>query len=258
MKKLENKKVIYYKTYSDDIVESKNQNYKIKDNYKWIHNNIFYRMFSCVLWKIAAIIVFIYYKLILHIKVENKEVIKKYKKQGYFVYGNHTQPVGDAFMPWFVVDKRFNTVASEANLGIPVLGKFLTMLAALIIPEKISQMKEFMKAVEYRIKQGRAIIIYPEAHVWPYYTNIRPFSDSAFKFPIINKVPSFCMTTTYYKRKNKSKPGIKIYVDGPFFPDVELSQKEQEKQLCKKIYDKMVERSKNSNFEYIEYKKESN
>ena len=44
-------------------------------------------------------------------------------------------------------------------------------------------------------------------------------------------------------------------MDGPFFPDTNLTQKEQEKQICKEIYNKMVERSKNSNFEYIEYKK---
>lgn len=31
----------YYNTYEDDFVESKNQNYKLKDNYKWIKNNIF-------------------------------------------------------------------------------------------------------------------------------------------------------------------------------------------------------------------------
>lgn len=162
---------------------------------------------------------------------------------------------GDAFTPWLVAGKRFNTIVSQANLGIPILGKFLPLVAAIVIPEKISQTKDFMKAIEYRIKQGRAVIIYPEAHVWPFYTKIRPFPDSAFKFPIINKVPSFCMTTTYYKRKNKNKPGIKIYVDGPFFPDTNLTQKEQEKQICEEIYNKMMERSKNSNFEYIEYKK---
>lgn len=255
MKKIENKKVIYYKDYNDDVIESRNQNYKIKDDFKWIHSNIFYRFFSCILWKIAVIVVFVYYRLIKHIKIENKEILKKYKKQGYFIYGNHTQPVGDAFMPWFVVNKRFNTIASQANLGIPVLGKILPMLAALIIPEKTSQTKEFLKAVRYRINQGRAVIIYPEGHVWPYYTKIRPFQGSAFKFPVNNKVPSFCMTTTYYKRNNKSKPGIKIYVDGPFFPDVNLKPKEQEKELCEKIYKRMVQRSKNSNYEYIEYKK---
>ena len=97
MKKIENKKIIYYKTYEDDVVESKNQNYKIKDNYKWINKNIFYRFCAWILWHIAEILVVIYYKFILNIKVENKKVLKKYKKQGYFIYGNHTQPVRRCF-----------------------------------------------------------------------------------------------------------------------------------------------------------------
>jgi len=160
---------------------------------------------------------------------------------------------GDAFMPRLVINKRFNTIVSSANLGIPVLGKILPMLAALTIPDKISQTKKFMKSVSYRINQKRAVIIYPEGHVWPYYTKIREFPNSAFKFPILNKVPSFCMTTTYYKRKNKNKPGIKIYVDGPFFANPEISVKEQENELCSKIFETMQKRSLNSNCEYIKY-----
>ena len=93
MKKLENKKVIYYKKYKDDVVEYKNKNYKIKDNFKWIHKNVFYKICSWILWKIVAVFVSIYYKLILRIKIENKDILKKYKKQGYFLYGNHTQPI---------------------------------------------------------------------------------------------------------------------------------------------------------------------
>lgn len=169
----------------------------------------------------------------------------------------HSQ-FGDALMPRLVINKRFNTIISSANLGIPVLGRILPMLGALTIPDKISQSKEFMKAVNYRINQKRAVIIYPEGHVWPYYTKIREFPKSAFKFPILNKVPSFCMTTTYYKRKNKSKPGIKIFVDGPFFANPELPAKEQESELCSKIFEVMQKRSLNSNYEFIKYEKINN
>ena len=38
------KKTYYYKTFEDDIVESKNQNYKLKENYKWVKNNIWYKI----------------------------------------------------------------------------------------------------------------------------------------------------------------------------------------------------------------------
>lgn len=98
MKNIENKKIIYYKEYTDDVIKSKDQEYKIKDNYKWIHDNIFYRICSWIIWKIAEIVVFIYYKLILKVKIENSNVLKKYKNQGYFIYGNHTRSCSEMFL----------------------------------------------------------------------------------------------------------------------------------------------------------------
>ena len=67
------------------------------------------------------------------------------------------------------------------------------------------------------------------------------------------------MTNTYQSYgKNNNKVKIVSYIDGPFFPDDGLSIKEQQENLRNKVYDSMVERSKNSNIEYIEYKKASN
>ena len=251
----ENKKY-YYKSYEDDFVTSKNQEYKLPDNYKWIHNNLFYRFFSCILYRVAKLCGFIYCKFFLHIKIENKEVLEKYKKQGYFVYGNHTQPIGDVFIPAMLSSKRIYTIASPSNIGVPIIGPLLPMIGILPIPEDFGKMKYLLEAIKLKINQKNAIIIYPEAHVWPYYTNIRPYKNTAFKFPVENESISFCMTTTYYKRKHGKKPGIKVYIDGPFEIDNSLSKKDNKEKLCKEIYKCMVNRSKNSTCEYIKYREE--
>ena len=130
------------------------------------------------------------------------------------------------------------------------------MIGVLPIPPKNSQMKEFIMAVNQRYKEKNAIITYPEAHVWPYYTKIRPFPTTAFKFAIENNAPVFCTTTTYQKRKEGKKPKITIFVDGPFFVDEKLNKKENQEKLHSCVYNKMQERSANSNYEYIEYKKQ--
>ena len=45
-----------------------------------------------------------------------------------------------------------------------------------------------------------------------------------------------------------------IYVDGTFYPRKDLEDiKEQQEDLRNQVYNCMVERSKNSNFQYIEY-----
>lgn len=45
------------------------------------------------------------------------------------------------------------------------------------------------------------------------------------------------------------------YIDGPFFPNRNLNKKEMQIDLRNQIYNKMVERSNNSNIEVIEYKR---
>ena len=249
------KKIYYYKTYNDDFVESEDPNYKLPDDYIWIHNNIIYKICSSILYFIAYIFGAIYCKCFLHVKVENREVIKKYKKQGYFLYGNHTLAMGDVFIPAIVTKKRIYVVANPTNLKVKGIGPFLPMIGILPIPEKLTKMKELIKAVNTRIEEKNTVVIYPEAHVWPYYTKIRKFDNTSFKFPVDLKAPIFCTTTTYYKRRRGEKPGIKIYIDGSFFIDEKLSKKENQQKLCDEVYNKMVERSKLSNYEYIEYRK---
>ena len=104
------------------------------------------------------------------------------------------------------------------------------------------------------MQKGYSITIFPEAHIWPYYTKIRPFKNVSFKYPIEYNTPVFCVTNTYQKR-GKNKVRITTYIDGPFFIDEKLSKKENQQKLCDEVYNKMVERSKLSNYEYIEYRK---
>ena len=43
------------------------------------------------------------------------------------------------------------------------------------------------------------------------------------------------------------------YIDGPFYPDINLSKKEAQKKIRNIVYEKMLERAKNSNVEVVKY-----
>ncbi len=250
-------KVYYYKSFEDDFVKSRNQDYKLKENHKWINDNIWHRICSKILYSFAYVFGLFYNKFVLHVKIENKNLLKKYKKQGYFLYGNHTQPIGDIFIPANACGaKRIYVLASPANLGVAGIGPLLPMLGALPIPTSIKDTKKLLVAINKRIEQKKCVVVYPEAHVWPYYTKIRPFPKISFKFPVECDAPAFCMTTTYYKRKFGKKPGIVVYIDGPFMPNKDLTKKENEEKIYKEIYECMLSRSKNSTYEYMKYKGE--
>ncbi len=248
-------KIRYYRSYTDDFIESRNQEYKLPENYKWIRTDLLSRVLSAVTYCLAVLISSVYCGLFLHVRFRNRGVFKQARKTGVFVYGNHTQPVGDVFNPGLACfPKRIYTMVSPANLGIPVIGKILPYLGALPIPDTFQGMKELTAAIDCRIEQKKNIVIYPEAHVWEYCKDIRPFPETSFRFPVKHNKPVYCMTTTYQKRRFGKKPGITIYLDGPFYCDPAGSPKEQAARLRDTVYDCMKNRSQNSNYEYICYK----
>ena len=130
------------------------------------------------------------------------------------------------------------------------------MLGAIPIPSEIKAMKNFLEIIEEKIKKDNSITIYPEAHIWPYYTKIRPFKAVSFKYPVKLNAPAYCITNTYQSYgKNNKKIKMVSYVDGPFYPNEALPIKERQQDLRDRVYNKMVERSKNSNVEHIKYVK---
>lgn len=246
-------KTIYYSNYSEDFIHSKNQDYKLPRGYVWIHNNIFYRIFSHIIFRLFGLIGRLYCYLFFRIQVINRELLDDVDG-GFFLYGNHTQPIVDVFSPSIAYrHRRFFTVVSASNLGIPILGRLLPIVGALPIPHLLHNFRGFLDAITTRITEGSCVVIYPEAHVWPYCTFIREFSETSFRYPVELRVPSYTMTTTYHKNRGRRRPRIIIYIDGPFYPDTSLPQHESRRQLRDKIYNTMNNRSKNNNCEYIHY-----
>lgn len=198
---------------------------------------------------------FLFLKLKYHHKIVNKDLIHQAEEQGFFIYGNHTNPVADAFIPTKVCYPRHAyVIVHPNNVSMPVLGRITPSLGAIPLPDDMDAARNFMKAIQLKIKQNKGVMIYPEAHIWPFYTKIRPFTDASFRYPVQLKTPVFSLTNTYIRRNNKSdKPQIVTYIDGPFFADKTLSAKEQKKQLRDQVYNAMVSRSASNNIELIKY-----
>ncbi|MBD8923554.1 hypothetical protein EGR52_09120 [bacterium] len=250
-------KIIYYEDeLNDEFSKSSIEPRIIDEKYKYVHKNPLWNLCSFVLQNILSVpIKILYAKIKFRIKYIGKEKIKPYKNEGYFIYGNHTQPFADTFIPSIpMYPKRNFLIVNPVNISLKGTGTLVEMLGAMPIPSNKSAMKNFLEAIKQKINKGYAITIYPEAHIWPYYTKIRQFKDVSFKYPVQLEKPAFCITNTYQSYgKNNKKIKIVSYIDGPFFPNKELTLKEQQKELRNKIYNCMDERSKNSNIEHIKY-----
>ena len=247
-------KIYNYVTEQDDFV---GDNINAKDvglEYKYIHKSFLWNICEFFVYRIVMTpIAYMYSKLKFRVKIIGKEKLKA-TKSGYFVYANHTQPILDTFVPTIAsFNSKVYIVCNRDNISIPFLGRLNRMLGVIPIPNKIEAMKNFLNCIKHRV-ENNVVVIYPEAHVWPYYTKIREFEDTSFKYPVKYNKPVYTFTTVYKKRKN-NRPKIEVYIDGPYYPDEKLSLKEAQKQLRNDAYFAMCNRSKLNDIEYVKYVK---
>lgn len=260
MKNRKSKKpqIIYYRDelheeFATDHIKAKH----IGEEYRYLRTGIMDRIGHRFWYRIVAIpLARLYMKLHFSHKIVNKEVLAQAGENGYYLYGNHTHFLADALIPTLVnLPKETAVIVHPNNVSMPVLGKITPYLGALPLPDERGALKHFLEALDWHTDRGDCVMIYPEAHIWPFYTKIRPFVDTSFRYPVQKKLPVFCLTNTYQKRPGRKTPQIVTYLDGPFYPDSGLSAKLQKTKLRDQVYETMCRRALNSNVEMIVYRK---
>ncbi len=247
--------IIYYTNeLEDEFSKAQITAKKIDENYSYL-GGIGRKLLRTVFYyAIARPLGYLFVKIKFGHRIVNKEILKEVKGKGYFMYGNHTNIVGDPFFPQYAdVNRSMYMIVHPNNISMPVLGPFVPALGAIPLPDTMDAARNFNNAVKKLAGGKNCIVIYPEAHIWPYYTKIRPFKNTSFGYPLQCKAPVYCFTNTYQKRRFFKTPRVVTYIDGPFKADESLSKAEQKEQLRNMVYGAMIERSKNNNVELIRY-----
>ena len=262
----ENERVFYYESEEDDPIKTEGQERHEKitlpEGYEYIPKNPFVKLYARILFFFFWVFGQWYERHYWKAKFYGREKLKKARGKGYVMYANHTNPFHDVFGPALAANRKIYTVISAVNLKIPGIGPMLPMIGGIPLGTNDKEKKAMNEAVDVRLKkQKKCLVIYPEAHVWPYATSIRKFpaGGKSFKYAVRNDLPIFTMTTTYHKRKNSKRtlPRMDIYVDGPFFPDPKLSDEENQNMLAEKAYESMKKYAKKNTYEYFKYIKKS-
>lgn len=255
-KSLPTKVVFYSDPLTDEFSTAEISPRRIDGKYRYDREIGVRHVFSGFWYRLVAVpLALCYLKHKLHHTVVGKEKLKTAEKQGFFIYGNHTQIIGDALIPSAIrLPKKPSVIVHPNNVSMPFLGRCVPYLGGIPLPDDLSATRSFTHLIEKRLGQGRAIFIYPEAHIWPYYTGIRPFTDDSFYYPIKYNTPVFCFTNVYKARKRSTHPKVVTYVDGPFYADRSLSRIAQRKDLRDRVYETMCSRAQLSDCTYIEYR----
>lgn len=258
-KKTKPKKIIYYSDeLNDDFAGMNIKPNKVDSKFKFIHENPIWRFFSFIIYYFIAVpIVWVYEVLLFRVKFVNKKAVKKLKKQKCYFYGNHIG-ILDAFTPNLIsLPTKNKILVSPETVSIKGIRGLVQMLGAIPVPDSIDGMKKFVKAIDYYHKNHN-ITIYPEAHIWNYYTGVRNFKDSSFAYPINHNAPVIAFFTAFSEPKGFlscfRKANATIYISDPIYPDLTMPKKVAQRELRDKVYNFMLQASKNSTYSVIEYK----
>ncbi len=249
-------KVYYYSDeVNDDFAGTHITRKELPEDYEYLNKGFWLKLrrlivYHCIIQPVA----FIYRKFIKRVKFVDKKKMKGFKKRGVFLYGNHTSMILDAINPSCLAYPRSADVIINADaMSIKGIRWLLKTIGGFPIPEGFHAMSRFNDAIKEAIGKKHWVAIYPEAHIWHYYTKIRPFPSTSFAYPVKCDAPVFSYTMTYHKRKHSKYPKRILYIDGPFFADKTLPFKAAVQKLRDEVYAAMCKRAESSDCEYIKY-----
>ena len=244
-------KTYYYKDeLNDDFAGNNINTKKLPPDYAYFKKNPLRRAWAFFLYHfIATPIVFILQKTVYAERTVGRKKLRPYRKNGFYVYGNHTRAMGDAYMPALTAfPKKAYIIAGPDAVSIPLIRPIVEDLGAIPLASDISGRNAFHNAMRRHAELGHIVAIYPEAHIWPGYTGIRHFRDGSFRYPVEYGKPVFTATCTYHKRR--ILPGARnvLYIDGPFFADGTLDPREARTKLRDEAYEAMRKRAETSTY----------
>ena len=260
MKNKKPKTVFYRDELNDDFAGNGIKTKKVPNDFRYINKSLLFRINSFLLKYLLAVpCLWLANVLIFKPKVVNKKLLKQLKKKGYYVYSNHVLPYDPIVLPIKTqVRKKMIIMAGPDLFSInPFVSWLVKHFGAIPIPNQDAEMCEnFSNCLSWNINKGHRVLIFPEAHIWPYYNDIRNFKSVSFKYPVNDNAPIVVATTTFKKRKGNKKPKPIIYLDGPFYPDTSLSFHDQINDLRDQAYNAMKWRAgQENNYAYIKYVK---
>ncbi|MCI6716214.1 MAG: 1-acyl-sn-glycerol-3-phosphate acyltransferase [Bacilli bacterium] len=263
-------RIIYYEDeLHDDFFNTKtNLNVTIDENYEYLIKNPIRKVVSFILYYfIAAPILYIEGKVFKGVRVKGKRKLKKLKKTGYIMYANHTSG-RDAFLGhvFLAHPKRTYIIGNKDAVSIFFVRRLTKDLGTLPTPDTPGALKNLNDTISMLMKKKKALMIYPEAHIWPYYTGVRPFPNTSFRFAVSNNVPCVPVVVTYQKPKGiyklRKKPQMIVYVGDPIYPKSDVSVKEAANNLRDETYNYLKEMTTNYStmayYQYIKKEKEEN
>lgn len=249
--------------YSDELRDDFNEvglsRPPVPEGYKYKRTNPINNFFSAILYHGIAK-PFIGLFCVFHgIRFKGKRNLKMLEGKGAYIYSNHVS-ISDVFKfqaECFFFGRRVNILGYSDSLSMPVVRNLTRALGFLPLPLKgdLKNMIALADAFDYYVNEKKQyVLIFPEAHIWPYYTKIRPFRDGSFNYPAKSNAPVVPTVTVWRKPLIGKVARQTVYILEPIFPLEGKTQQENKTYLYEQTLKAMQDFANSvSQYEYIKY-----
>ncbi|MBO4562286.1 MAG: 1-acyl-sn-glycerol-3-phosphate acyltransferase [Clostridia bacterium] len=260
--------VIYYRDeQNDDFAGNGISAVEVKKDFPFAPKSLIWRIAEFFAYYVIAIPLVALCWLFTGFTIYGRSNIRALRRElrkedrGFFLYANHTHWL-DAFAgPLVCFPKKSHVLVSPDTVSIKGIRTFVQMLGAIPVPTERDAVPPFVEAIERRIEEGRAVMIFPEAHIWPFCNFIRDFKAGSFRYPVKLSVPSVAVCICYKNRRGLGKlrktPRREVCISGPFYPDSSLPAPEAKQKLRDEIHLWLKQTAEaHSDCEYVKYVRE--
>ena len=215
----------------------------IDENYKFVSNNIIFKIASNLLYFVAYIVVFLINKIFFGFKVNGIKNLWGVEG-GKITVSNHIHPMDCTMNALLNCPNKTYFTTIKSNFEIPVIRWIIKLLNAIPIPETISGKMAFYNAIDEILQNGKTVHFYPEASMRPYCNKIRKFKNGAFKFAVKNNTPIVPVVYTYAEPSGirkifKKKPFINANILPAIYPNTKIDEKTAVEELKNEVWKSM-------------------
>ena len=159
------------------------------EHFDYLRNSPWKRFLSGTLVAVAAALLAVFDRLVFGLRVVGKENRKSLGKQGAVVICNHVHWLDCTLLLSALWPRPQHFISLQANLQLPVIRHIVRVGRCMPVPEDRRLLPQFSAAIDQVLAQGRTLNIYPEGHLEPYCTGLRPFHNGAFSHAYRAGVP---------------------------------------------------------------------
>ena len=206
---------------------------KFDETYPYLDKSLTFGIWHFLIYLVTWLVAFPANWIRFGIKIEGREKIRRNRE----LFANGMMTVCNHVHRWDMICVLQAMRYRRAWIPMyaqPFRGKdgfLMKTIGGVAIPEELSGLRAFDKAMDELHANKQWIHLFPESCSWRFYAPLRPFKTGAFNMayrhglPVVPLVISFRPRTGWRKLFGKGEPLLTIHVGDPIVPDLTVPRK---------------------------------